>query len=87
MVSLYLPLCSARKSKTHIFLPWAVTRDGKSGGGKEEGSGGETKAKMSNEEFRKLLYANSTLNVVTQLKYANGIMLTVWLGSVNQSSF
>ena len=50
-----LPFCSARKSKTHIFLPRTVARDGESGGGKEEGSGGDTKAKMSNEDFRKLL--------------------------------
>ena len=51
-----LPFCSARKSKTHIFLPRVVVRDGESGGGKkEEGSGGDTKTKMSNEDFRKLL--------------------------------
>ena len=46
----------SRKSKTHIFLPRVVARDGESGGGKKgEESGGETKAKMSNEDFRKLL--------------------------------
>lgn len=43
------PPRSARKSKTHItLLPRVVAR-------KEEGSGGETKTKMSNEDFRKLL--------------------------------
>ena len=47
---------SARKSKTHILVPRAVARKGEGGGeGKKERSGGDTKNKLSNEDFRKLL--------------------------------
>lgn len=52
-----LSLCSARKSKTHVsLLPRVVARKGESGEKeKEEGNSEETKNKMSNEDFRKLL--------------------------------
>ena len=54
LLSSSLPLYSAHKSKTQVsLLPRVVAS--KVGGKQEEGSSVETKNKMSNEDFRKLL--------------------------------